>query len=118
MRRNWCKTNQSFMTIEKNVTKAICWREDVPQTRLQGELNYGPTSGADVDLFGHLYDDFFDEKKRLERFTLHGLNFKNKPFSLFNSLICGGEINLPGGRSCKISSVFGVVGGHFHSPDR
>jgi hypothetical protein len=105
------------MIIEKTVIKAICWREDVPQTRLQGELSYGPTSGADLDLFGHLYDDCFDEKKFLERFTLHGLNFKNKPFSLFNSLICGGEINLPGGRSCKISSVFGVVGGHFHSPE-
>jgi hypothetical protein len=32
-------------------------------------------------------------------------------------MICGGEIHLPGGRSCKISSVFGVVGGHYRSPE-
>ena len=104
------------MAIEKTTIKAICWRADAPDKRLQGELEYGPTNGAETDLYGHLYDSF-DDKKLLERFTLHGLNFKNRPFSLFNSLICGGEIHLPGGRSCKISSVFGVVGGHYRSPE-
>jgi hypothetical protein len=104
------------MAIENTTIKAICWRADVPDKRLQGELEYGPTSGAAVDLYGHLYD-VFDDKKLLERFALHGLSFKNKPFSLFNSMICGGEIHLPGGRSCKVSSVFGVVGGHYSSPE-
>jgi hypothetical protein len=104
------------MLAEKTTIKAICWREDKPDKRLQGVLEYGPTSGANADLYGHLNDDCFDGKKILERFTLYGLNFKNKPFSLFDSLISGGEINLPGGRSCKISSVFGVVGGHYRSP--
>lgn len=104
------------MLPEKTTIKAICWRADAPDKKLQGELEYGPTSGAELDLFGHLYDSF-DDKKFLERFTLHGLNFKNKPFSLFNSVICGGEIHLPGGRSCKISSVFGVAGGHYRAPE-
>jgi len=104
------------MLAEKTTIKAICWREDKPDKRLQGELEYGPTSGANADLYGHLYDSF-DDKTLLERFTLHGLNFKNKPFSLFNSLICGGEMHLPGGTSCKITSVFGVVGGHYRSPE-
>ena len=103
------------MPSEKTTIKAICWREDEPNKRLQGEIEYGPTDGADVDLYGHLYESF-DDKKLLERFTLHGLNFKNEPFSLFNSLICGGEMHLPGGTSCTITSVFGVVGGHYHSP--
>ncbi|MDD5140357.1 MAG: hypothetical protein PHY43_08890 [Verrucomicrobiales bacterium] len=105
------------MLAEKTTIKAICWREDKPEKKLQGVLEFGPTSGAVADLYGHLDDDCFDGKKILERFTLYGLNFKNKPFSLFNSLISGGEINLPGGRSCKISSVFGVVGGHYRSPE-
>ena len=69
-----------------------------------------------MGFFGHLYDSF-DDKKLSERFTLHGLTFNNKPVSLFRCLISGGEIHLPGGRSCKISSVSGIVGGHFRSLD-
>lgn len=104
------------MQIKKTTIKAICWRADAPEMRLQGELSYGPTDGAELDLYGQFHDAF-DEKKSLERFTLHGLNYKNKPFSLFNSLVSGGEIHLPGGKSCKIASVFGVLGGHYTSPE-
>lgn len=104
------------MLAEKTTIKAICWRADAPDKRLQGELEYGPTSGAEADLYGHLYDSF-DDKKLEERFTLHGQTFKAKPISLFNCLISGGVIHLPGGRSCKVSSVFGVLGGHYHSPE-
>ena len=94
--------------------KGIWWLTQTPDKQLQGEVTYGPTSGADVDLFGHPYDRF-DEKKLTDRFTLHGLTFKAKPISLFQCLISGSEINLPGGMSCKIKSVSGIVGGHFLS---
>ncbi len=102
------------MSSDDTTTKAICWRSDTPDKRLQGEITYGPASGADVDLFGHLYDSF-DDQKLTERFTLHGLTFKAKPFSLFRCLFSGAEINLPGGQSCKLISTSGIIGGHYSS---
>jgi hypothetical protein len=104
------------MASNTTTTKGIWWLQSQPDKRLQGEGTYGPTSGAEVDLFGHPYESF-DDKKLIERFTLHGLTFKARPISLFGCMVTGGEINLPGGRSCKIRSVSGVVGGHYCSLD-
>jgi hypothetical protein len=102
------------MSPNTTTTKSIWWLPGQPETRLQGETTYGPTSGAELDLFGHLYESF-DDQKLVERFTLHGLDFKARPISLFGCMIKGGEMNLPGGRSCKIASVSGIVGGHYGS---
>ena len=104
------------MATDKTTTKAICWRADLPGKRLQGEIVYGPTDGAEVDLFGHFLEKI-DDKSFEERFTLHGQTFSAKLFTLFNSVVSGGQFHFPGGGSCKIKSWFGVVGGHYLSPD-
>ncbi|MBI5386170.1 MAG: hypothetical protein HZA90_15980 [Verrucomicrobia bacterium] len=102
------------MSLNTTTVKGIWWLADQPDRRLQGEATYGPICGGEIDLFGHLYESF-DDRKLAERFTLHGLTFKTKPVSLFECLIRGSEMNLPGGSSCKITSASGIVGGHFRS---
>jgi hypothetical protein len=104
------------MSPEETNIKGIWWQESHPEVRLNGQITYGPATGAQVDLFGHL-GVLTDQNKLFERFTLHGVTFSNKPISLFESYISSSEIHLPGGRSCKIGSFFGVVGGHYHSMD-
>ena len=91
------------MPTDKTTTKAICWRADLPGKRLQGEIVYGPTDVAEVDLFGHFLEKI-DDKSFEERFTLHGPTFSAKLFTLFNSVVSGGQFHFPGGGSCKIKS--------------
>jgi hypothetical protein len=100
--------------VEKTTIKGVWWLAEQPAKRLQGQVTYGTTSGAEVDLFGLFYDAF-DDKKLLERVTLQGLTLKTKPVSLFNAVYVGGEMNLPGGASSRFRSCSGVVGGHFKS---
>ena len=95
--------------------KGVWWRADAPDKKLQGEITYSPTSGATVDIFGHIYEEF-DDKTQTKRFTLHGLTLRNKAVSLFDCAVANSRIHIPGGRSCIIKSVFGVVGAHFHEP--
>jgi hypothetical protein len=100
--------------VEKTTIKGLWWLDTRPEKKLQGQITYGPTSGAEVDLFGLFYDAF-DDKKLLERVTLQGITLKTKPVSLFNAMYVGGEVNLPGGASSRFRSCSGVVGGHFRS---
>ena len=104
------------MARDSTTVKGVWWLEHQPNDRWQGEVTYGPTSGAELDLFGYPHEAF-DDASLERRFTLHGLTFKNKPVSLFECLIARSEINLPGERSCRINSASGVVGGHYHSLD-
>jgi len=104
------------MPTEKTTAKGTWWQDDQPSEQLQGEITYGPLSGAEVDLFGQ-FQDTLDYTSPAKRFTLQGLTFTSKPISLFDCLVSGWEVHLPGGRSCKVRSVCGVVGGHYHSPD-
>jgi hypothetical protein len=103
------------MLPKETTIKGIWWLESNPEKRLQGEITYGPTCGAEVDVFGQFYDSF-DDKKLREQFTLHGLSFKAKPITLFRCYMTHGQLFRPGGSSCTISSVWGVVGGHYRSP--
>jgi hypothetical protein len=84
------------MLSKETAIKGIWWLESNPDKRLQGEIKYGPTSGAEVDVFGQFYDSF-DDKRLREQFTLHGLSFKAKPITLFRSLMTGCQMYLPGG---------------------
>jgi len=45
------------------------------------------------------------------------MTHNNKPVSLFDCLVSGGQIFSPGGAACKIRSLSGIVGGHYQSLD-
>src|SRR6266498_3330338 len=91
--------------------KGSWWRLDSPDQRLLGEIAYGATVGATVDLFGHIYEGF-GEVGRTERFTLHGLTLNNKPVTLFDCVVKTSTRHMPGGVSCVVESSFGIVGMH------
>jgi hypothetical protein len=91
--------------------KGSWWRLDAPDQRLLGEIAYGATVGARVDLFGHIYEGF-GEVGRTERFTLHGLTLNNKPVTLFDCIVKTSTRHMPGGVSCVVESSFGIVGMH------
>jgi hypothetical protein len=104
------------MSAKTTTSKSIWWLPDSPEKRLQGEVTFGPVDGAEVDLFGHIYENY-DDRKLTERFTLHGHTFDMKPISLFQCMITGGTTHIPGGTSCEISCFSGITGGHYCSLD-
>jgi hypothetical protein len=91
--------------------KGTWWRSDAADKKLQGEVAYGATTGATVDLFGHIYEGF-GELERTERFTLHGLTLNSKPITLFDCVVSKATMHMPGGVSCVVKSSFGIVGMH------
>jgi hypothetical protein len=91
--------------------KGWWWRSDAPDKRLQGEIAYGATVGATVDLFGNIYDGL-DECRPTERFTLHGLTLNDKPVTLFDCVVTKSNRHIPGGVSSVVESNFGIVGLH------
>ena len=97
--------------MPKQKIKGSRWRLDAPEKRLQGEVAYGATVGATVDLFGHVYDGF-GGLGPTERFTLHGLTLNNKPITLFECFVTKSNRHIPGGVSCVVKSNFGIVGTH------
>ena len=102
------------MSNDKTTVKGVWWLETQPAKKLLGEVVFGSTSGADVDVYGHFHDTF-DDTHLLQRFTLHGETIKTKPIYSFETFFTGGEMNLPGGMSCRLHSCLGVVGGHYSS---
>ena len=102
------------MTPDTTTIKAHWWMAETPNQQLQGEITYGSTSGAEVDVFGHFYDAF-DDTRRIKRFTLNGLTFNATRISLFDCIIPTATMHLPGAGSCRVSSVSGVVGGHYRT---
>jgi hypothetical protein len=95
--------------------KGTWWTADDPARLVQGEITYSSTAGATVDLFGALFDDS-DLSRLRRRFTLQGLTIREQQVSLFEAAVKGSHMHVPGGRSSVISSVFGVVGGHYLQP--
>jgi hypothetical protein len=108
-RRNHATTTPA--TDEKSV-KGLWWLPDVPDRQLPGELSYGPTAGARLSLFEY----FFKEPAR-DPFTVWGLTVNGTAATLFNCNTTHMTMHLPGGRAAEIDSYFGVIGGHFRSPD-
>lgn len=104
------------MPEDKTTVKGDWWRAQQPDKQFQGHITYGPLSGAEVDLFGD-FDNSLDPAHKPERFTLHGTTHNNKPVSLFDCLVSGGQIFFPGSAACKVRSLSGIVGGHYQSPD-
>lgn len=104
------------MPEEKTTVKGTWWQSDQPDKQLQGEITYGPLNGAEVDLFGD-FENSPDLGRTPTRFTLHGLTHDQKPVSLFDCLITGGQSYFPGGASSAASAFSGIVGGHYHSLD-
>jgi hypothetical protein len=88
--------------------KGTWWRLDAPDQRLLGEIAYGATTGATVDLFGHI----LGKAGRTERFTLHGITLNDKLITLFDCVVTTATRHMPGGVSSIVESNFGIVGLH------
>jgi hypothetical protein len=93
-------------------TKGLWWLPDNPEKQLSGDISYGPTSGAQLSLLDHFFKD-----ATLDPFTVWGMTVRGKPVTLFECHTKNLTLHLPGARVAEISSYFGVVGGHFTSPD-
>lgn len=104
------------MADEPEKAKGSWWMAKDPSRQLQGEIKHGSTVGAVVDVFGAFMDDSNPAQLR-QRFTLHGLTIRGQPVSLFDAAVTKSQMHIPGGRSSIVSSVFGVVGGHYDGPD-
>src|SRR5882724_8600845 len=102
-------------SFREEKVKGVWWRHDAPDRQLQGEIMYGPASGASVELFGHLYPEF-NEKRLNERFTLHGVTFRGMKITLFDAFIAHSQLSVPGSSWCTVESSFGVVGEHYDRP--
>ena len=96
--------------VDKKI-KGTWWRLDTPDQKLPGEIAYGATIGATVDLFGHIYEGF-GQPGRTQRFTLQGLTLNNKPITLFECVVRKATRHIPGGVTCAVESNFGIVGMH------
>jgi hypothetical protein len=101
--------------MPKQKIKGLWWRSDAPDKKLQGEVGYGPTVGAKVDLFGDI-NGGFPQHKPTKRFALHGLTLNNKPVTLFECFVTKTKRHIPGGVSCVVESNFGIVGTHVAQP--
>jgi hypothetical protein len=102
-------------SLREETVKGIWWRHEAPEHQLQGEIKYGPASGATVDLFGHIYSEL-NERTLSQRFTLQGITFQGKKVTLFDALITGSQFSMPGSTSCTVASSSGVMGGHYAQP--
>src|ERR1035437_10235859 len=98
---------------DESKIKGLWWLPEKPEKQLVGEITYSPTNGARLSLLDHLFQD-----ATIDRFTVWGLTVGGKPVSLFNCYTTNLTMHLPGARVAEISSCFGVVGGHFNSPNQ
>ncbi len=105
------------MSTDTTTIKGVWWKPEDPNKKLQGEILYGPMSGAEIDLFGLFYNPL-DEASIVQRFTLYGLTFKQTPITLFGCFAGSSSLHLGGGGASKINSVSGIVGGHYESLDK
>ncbi len=92
--------------------KGLWWLPEHPEKQLSGEIVCGPAAGAQLSLLGHFFKD-----ATLDTFTVWGMTVRGKPVTLFNCHTKNLTMHLPGARVAEISSYFGVMGGHFKSPD-
>lgn len=97
---------------EEITIKGLWWLPGSPDKQLPGDITYSSTHGARLILFDHLFQD-----STLDRFTVWGITVSGKPISLFNCYTKSLTMHLPGARVAEISSYFGVIGGHFDSPN-
>ncbi|PYJ61329.1 MAG: hypothetical protein DME74_08860 [Verrucomicrobia bacterium] len=102
-------------SIREETVKGIWWRQEAPERQLQGEITYGPASGATVNLFGHIHADL-NQRSLSQRFTLQGITFQGKKVTLFDALITSSQFNMPGSTWCTVASSSGIVGGHYAQP--
>ena len=93
--------------------KGLWWLPDKPEKQLVGEITYGPTSGAQLNLL-----DYFFKEARGDQFTVWGMTVSGRPVSLFNCHAKNLTMHLPGARVAEISSYLGIVEGHFKAPDQ
>src|SRR4029077_3187805 len=101
--------------LREEKVKGIWWRQEDPKRQLQGEIKYGPASGATVDLFGHISAKF-DEPSLSQRFTLQGVTFQGKKVTLFDAFIASSQLHMPGSIWCTVGSSSGIIGGHYAQP--
>jgi hypothetical protein len=102
------------MPEEKITVKGDWWQAHQPDKQLRGHITYGPLSGAEVDLFGD-FENSLDPGHKPARFTLQGTTHDNKPISLFDCLVSGGQTFFPGSAASTVRSLSGIVGGHYSS---
>src|ERR1043165_3408830 len=93
--------------------KGLWWLPAKPEKQLSGEITYGPVNGASLSLL----DYFFHDATR-DPFTVWGMTVRGKPITLFDCHAKNLTMHLPGARVAEVSSYFGIVGGHFESPDQ
>ena len=98
---------------EDTTIKGLWWLPDKPEKQLAGEITYGPVRGARLSLLDHFFG-----QATLDRFTVWGMTVRGKPVSLFDCHTKNLTMHHPGARVAEISSYFGIVGGHFKSPDQ
>ncbi len=80
-----------------------------PDEKLHGEIAFGSTAGATVDLYGSFSDE---DGVKSKLFTLHGTTFDDQLISLFRCHIPKTVRHRPGAAHSKLSSSFGIVGAH------
>ncbi|HNX52231.1 MAG TPA: hypothetical protein PKI68_00645 [Pontiellaceae bacterium] len=97
---------------EEITIKGTWWLPDNPGNRLSGEITYSPIGGARLSLYGS-----FSQHSDHEKFTVWGTTVKGTPVSLFDCYTKNVIMHIPGARVAEISSYFGVIGGHFKTPD-
>jgi hypothetical protein len=103
-------------TAQPEKIKGAWWLPEKPDLKLNGELTYGPTVGAELEVYG----DFFnavDLTPPHRKITIWGETIAAKPVTMFKSLATGGNIHVPGGRTTRFISYDAVLGGHFLKPD-
>jgi len=100
--------------LREEKVKGIWWRQEAPERQLQGEIKYGPASGATVDLFGHISAKF--ERNLSQRFTLQGVTFQGKKVTLFDAFVATSQLSMPGSTWCTAGSSSGIIGGHYAQP--
>lgn len=98
--------------MSKETVKGTWWKADDPATQINGEITFGPTSGATVDLYGALLSD----SQPRQRFTLHGVTVRGQRVTLFDAVQKQSRLHIPGGRTSIVSSYYGIVGGHYLEP--
>jgi hypothetical protein len=88
--------------------KGLWWLPERPDLRLFGEIAYGPTTGAQLNLL-----EYFFDREMQQDLTIWG-EADGRPVSLFNCYTRSvrGFPARPG-RNAEIEALSGVVGGHF-----
>jgi len=102
------------MTAETRI-KGTWWSPESPDKKLPGELTYSSTGGAQLDLYDYFFDTPDDSALR-RQFTDWRITANGKPATLFKCHTRNLSMHLPGAKSARISTCFGVLGGHFSAP--